>query len=76
MRKFSLACVIPVISLPVMVTRATCPESTQEMNSLKVTGDSLRWSLEEKFQTTPTTTTIATQNTRLLTVEFKPASGR
>ena len=76
MRKFSLDSVMPVSSLPVMVTRATWPESTHTMNSLKLTGSSLRWNFDEKFQTRPTRTIIATQKTTLFTVVLNTASRR
>ena len=46
------------------------------MNSLKLTGVSFRWNFEEKFQTRATRTAIATQKTRLFTVEFNVASRR
>ena len=59
-----------------MVTASTCPASTQETNSLKLTRLSLRWKLEEKFHTRATTTIRTIQNTRLFKVEFKIASGR
>src|SRR5688572_23646684 len=46
------------------------------MNSLKLIGSSLRWNLEEKFQTRATRTIIATQNTTLFTVVLNTSSRR
>ena len=71
MRKFSLALLTPVISLPVMVTRSTCPASTDAMNSLKLNGLWLVWNLVENCQTRAPMTTRTIQNTRLFKVEFK-----
>ncbi len=67
---------MPVSSLPVMVTRATWPESTHTMNSLKLTGSSARWNFEEKFHTRATRTIIATQKTTLFTVVLNTSSRR
>ncbi len=75
-RNFSLASVWPVSSLPVIVTVATWPESTQLMNSLKLTGNSFRWNRDEKFHTRATRTIIATQKTTLFTVVFNTSSRR
>src|SRR6478735_1406081 len=75
-RNFSLASVWPVSSLPVIVTFATWPASTSEMNSLKLYGSSLRWNRDEKFQTRATRTIIATQKTTLFTVVFNTSSRR
>ena len=74
MRKLSLALVIPVISLPVISTLATCPESTQATNSLKLAGVSFFWNLEEKFQTRTAIASRTIQNTALFTAEFNAAS--
>ena len=41
-----------------------------------MTGSSLRWNRDEKFQTRATRTIIATQKTRLFTVVFNTASRR
>jgi hypothetical protein len=41
------------------------------MNSLKLTGSSLRWNFDEKFHTSATRTIIATQKTTLFTVVLK-----
>jgi hypothetical protein len=71
-RKLSLALVVPVISLPVIVTRAIWPASTEVMNSLKFNAFGLVWNFVEKFHTRTPTTTRTIQNTRLLSVEFKP----
>jgi hypothetical protein len=68
---FSWALLTPVISLPVIVTRATWPASTADMKSLKATGLLLVWNFVEKFHTTTPTTTRTIQNTRLFSVEFK-----
>ena len=76
MRKLSFDLVMPVISLPVISTRATCPESTNEMNSLKLTPVSLRWNLEEKFQTSTAMARSTIQKTGLFTAEFNAASRR
>ncbi len=46
------------------------------MNSLKVTGVSLFWNFEEKFQTRSPTTTRTIQKTRLFKVEFNGGSRR
>ena len=73
---FSLACVWPVSSLPVIVTLAIWPESTSEMNSLKLYGTSLRWNRDEKFHTRATRTIMATQKTTLFTVVFNTSSRR
>ena len=70
MRKFSLALLTPVMSLPVMVTRSTWPASTDAMNSLKLNGLAAVWYLEEKFHAKPPSTTRTIQNARLLSVEF------
>ena len=59
-----------------IVTRATWPESTHTTNSLKLTGSSLRWNFDEKFQTSATRTIIATQKTTLFTVVLNTASRR
>jgi hypothetical protein len=64
------ALVVPVISLPMMVTCDTCPESTQDMNSLKVIDLSLGWNAPERFQTSMATTTSTNQKTKLRMVEF------
>ena len=66
---------MPVISLPVMTTRATWPASTHAMNSLKLADVSLRWNLDEKFQTSTPTATRTIQNTRLFRVEFNLPPG-
>ena len=66
----------PVSSLPVIVTVATWPESTQLMNSVKLTFDSVRWKRDEKFHTRPTRTSMATQKTTLFTVVFNTSSRR
>src|SRR5687767_6977705 len=58
------------MSLPVMVTRSTCPASTDAMNSLKLNGLAAVWYLEEKFHAKPPSTTRTIQNARLLSVEF------
>ena len=59
-----------------MTTRCTWPASTHETNSLKATGFSLRWSLEEKFHTSSPTTNKMDQKTRLLAVEFTTPPSR
>ena len=46
------------------------------MNSVKLTIDSLRWKRDEKFQTRPTRTIMATQKTTLFTVVFNTSSRR
>ena len=71
-RNVSLALLMPVMSLPWMVTWATWPESTQDMNSLNVTVRSLVLNVVEKFQTRTATTTRTNQNSRLRIVEFNP----
>jgi hypothetical protein len=62
----------PVISLPVIVTRATCPDSTDVMNSLKLMALALApLNFVDMFQTRTPTTTRTNQKTRLFSVEFK-----
>jgi hypothetical protein len=63
--------VVPLISCPVMTTRATWPESTACQNSLNVIVFSACWSFVEKFQIRTPRTTSAIQNNRLFNVEFK-----
>src|SRR3954467_4087703 len=62
---------MPLMSWPVMVTPATVPESTQEMNSLNEAVRSCDWNFVEKFQMRTPTTKSTTQNNRLFNVEFK-----
>ena len=59
------------MSWPVIVTRATLPESAHDMNSLKLTACSCGLEFVEKFQIRTPSTTSTTQNTRLFSVEFK-----
>src|SRR5262245_43935425 len=61
----------PVMSCPVMVTPATLPESTIEMNSLNDAGRSCDCNFVEKFQMSTPTTKSTTQNNKLFNVEFK-----
>src|SRR4029450_3962010 len=49
-RKVSFAFVVPVISLPVIVTWAIWLVSTAIMNSVKVRDLALAWNLVEEFQ--------------------------
>ncbi len=60
-----------MISWPVIVTRATLPLSTHDMNSLKLTDRSCCWNFVEKFQMSTPTTTSTIQNSKLFRVEFK-----
>jgi hypothetical protein len=71
-----LAFVVPLMSWPVMTTRATCPWSACCMNSLNVIVFSACWSFVEKFQISTPRMTSAIQNNRLFNVEFKRKSLR
>jgi hypothetical protein len=59
------------MSWPVIVTPATLPESTIEMNSLNDAVRSCDWNFVEKFQMRTPTTKSTTQNNKLFNVEFK-----
>ncbi len=68
-----LPCLLePVTSLPMMVTCATSPLSTCSMNLLNGRGVSRVWNVAEKFQIRTPTMTSTIQNSKLLSVEFKP----
>ena len=71
-RNVSFAFVVPVTSFPAIVTSATWPESTHDMNSLKLTARSRGANAVWKFQTTTATMARTSQNNRLLRVEFTP----
>jgi hypothetical protein len=58
------------MSLPVIVTRSTCPASTEAMNSLKLRDLAAAWYFVEKFHTRPPTAMRTIQKTALLIVEF------
>src|SRR5437879_5046726 len=59
----------PLISLPVMVTSATWPDSTWAMNSLNLTGCSFFW-IWAKCQARKTTTSNDIHSITVLNVAF------
>ena len=69
MRNASWLVVRPLISLPVMVTSATCPASTWAMNSLNFTGVSFFWNWA-KCQARKTTTRRDIHSITVLNVAF------
>ena len=76
MRKASRLTVWPLISLPVIVTSDTWPDSTWAMNSLNLSGVSFFWNWA-KCQARKTTTSSDIQSMTVLNVAFtEKASGR
>src|SRR5690606_2538556 len=72
-RNLSPVLVVATISWPEMVTFSILPASSCCTNSLNGWTVSRVWNDIEKFQTSTPATTSTIQNSRLLSVEFKPS---